>query len=100
MQRTNKRTVKVPKRLKLSTDELNTNGIANDETTAQRAFIDRAGSCEPATEDHTTESPTPKHFNNSPAEHNITEPQEILSEGIHQESTDGIMTEFLPVHYL
>jgi hypothetical protein len=98
MQVASKKTGKLPKRLKLATDkpatdESNTYGTADDETVDERLVVDKPASCEPARDDPATEPATLESINNpSVIKPNTTGPRENLSEGIHREGTDGVMT--------
>lgn len=98
MQVASKKTGKLPKRLKLATDkpatdESNTYGTADDETVDERLVVDKPASCEPARDDPATEPATLESINNpSVIKPNTTGPRETLSEGIHREGTDGVMT--------
>lgn len=80
MQGANKKTGKLPKKLKLVTDEAaaaeaNTNENSDNNTVYKRSIVDKTSSCEPVGDDPTIGLTTLKTTNNPTAtEPNIIEP--------------------------
>jgi hypothetical protein len=91
MQGANKRTGKLPKRLKLVPDEAgaaeaSTNENSDNDTVHKRSVVDKTSSYEPVEDDLTTEPATLESTSDPTAtKPNIMEPQEVLSENTPRE---------------
>jgi hypothetical protein len=94
MQDANKKTGKLPKKLKLITSETaiakaDTNKNSNHDIIYERSVVDKTSSCEPVRDDPTTGPATLEITSNPTAtEPNIMEPQELLGE---RGENDGVI---------